>query len=77
MIVKLHSASLIGIRALPVTVEVSTSPGWKWHIVGLADSAIRESYYRIRSAIRTGQKWPGFQFTVNLAPADLRKVGSL
>ena len=77
MIVKLHSASVIGVDSLPITVEVSTSKGWKWHLVGLADSAVRESYYRIRAAVRTTQRWPNFQFTVNLAPADLRKEGSL
>ncbi len=77
MIVKLHSAALLGVEAVPITVEVSTSNGWKWYLVGLADSAVRESFYRIRAAVCTTQKWPGFQFTVNLAPADLRKEGSL
>ena len=77
MIVKLHSAALLGVEAVSITVELSSSKGWKWNLVGLADSAVKESFYRIRSAIQHTQKWPGFQFTVNLAPADLRKEGTL
>ena len=77
MIVKLHSAALLGVEAVPIMVEVSGAKGWKWNLVGLADSAVKESFYRIRSAIMHTQKWPGFQFTVNLAPADLRKEGTL
>jgi magnesium chelatase family protein len=77
MIVKLHSAALLGVEGVPITVEVSGAKGWKWNLVGLADSAVKESFYRIRSAIMHTQKWPGFQFTVNLAPADLRKEGTL
>jgi magnesium chelatase family protein len=78
MQVSLHSATLAGIEALPVIVEVDISTGLpNIAIVGLADSAIRESRDRIRAAIRNaGFPFPPRRITVNLAPADQRKEGT-
>ncbi len=74
----IKSASLIGIRARLIEVEVDVSRGLpNFVVVGLADSAIRESKERIRSAIKNcGFKFPARRITVNLAPADLRKEGT-
>src|SRR5262245_52490679 len=73
------SAAVLGAEAHLVRVEADTGPGFpKFTMVGLADSAVRESESRIRSALRNcgyGFKWDR-RITVNLAPASLRKVGS-
>ncbi len=78
MFVSLQSATLVGIRALPVEVEVDVARGLpNFVVVGLADSAIRESKERIRSAIKNcGCRFPARRITINLAPADLRKEGT-
>jgi magnesium chelatase family protein len=72
------TASLFGINAIPVDVEADASGGLpRFTIVGLPDSAVRESAERVRAAIRrSGIDWPSGRITVNLAPADLRKGGS-
>ncbi|RLE19204.1 MAG: hypothetical protein DRJ14_01440 [Acidobacteria bacterium] len=78
MVVKLWSADLAGIQAQPVTVEVDISNGLSsFNIVGMPDTAIKESRDRIRSAIKnSGFEFPGRRVTVNLAPADLKKESS-
>ncbi|NOY23402.1 MAG: YifB family Mg chelatase-like AAA ATPase [Acidobacteria bacterium] len=78
MVVKLWSADLTGIQAQPVTVEVDLSNGLSsFSIVGMPDTAIKESRDRIRAAIKnSGFKFPGRRITVNLAPADLKKESS-
>ena len=78
MFTTLRSATLAGIRALPVEVEIDVSRGLpNFVVVGLADSAIKESKERIRSAIKNcGFKFPTRRITINLAPADLRKEGT-
>ncbi len=78
MVVKLWSADLAGIQAQPVTVEVDISNGLSsFSIVGMPDTAIKESRDRIRAAIKnSGFKFPGRRVTVNLAPADLKKESS-
>lgn len=70
--------SSIGIQAQPVCVEVHLSNGLPaFAIVGLAETAIKESKDRVRSAIINSQfEFPCRRITVNLAPADLPKVGS-
>jgi len=70
--------SAIGINALPVSVEVHLSNGIPgFTIVGLAETAIKESKDRVRSAIINSQfEFPYRKITVNLAPADLPKTGS-
>lgn len=70
--------STIGINARPVSVEVHLSNGMpSFTIVGLAETAIKESKDRVRSAIINSQfEFPCQRITVNLAPADLPKAGS-
>ena len=70
--------SAIGIRAQPVSVEVHLSNGLPaFTIVGLAETAVKESKDRVRSAILNSQfEFPCRKITVNLAPADLPKAGS-
>jgi len=78
MPVRVFTAALSGVEAIPVEVEVDLSfgiPGTT--IVGLPDSAVKESRERVRSALRnSGYDYPDRKITVNLAPADLRKEGS-
>src|SRR5690606_1998938 len=66
-----------GIESTIITVEVNISSGTKYHLVGLADTAVKESLQRIESAINTsGFRMPRQKIVVNLAPADIRKEGS-
>jgi len=76
---KIFSAATIGVSAKLVQVEVDISFGLvNFFIVGLPDTAIRESSKRISSAIKnSGFKVPAKRITVNLAPADLKKEGTL
>lgn len=77
MLVKVFGAAVQGVDASIVTIEVSTSRGVKFFLVGLPDAAVKESYERIRAALlNTGYKFPRNQITVNMAPADIRKEGS-
>jgi len=78
MLAKIRSAALVGLSAVPVTVEVDVTDGLPGiTIVGLPDATVRESKERIRSAIKNTQlAWPQTRVTVNLAPADVRKEGS-
>ena len=60
-----------------VNVEVKISPGIKYFLVGLPDNAVKEGYSRIEAALEScGMKIPRKKIIVNLAPADLKKVGS-
>jgi magnesium chelatase family protein len=77
MLVKLYSSAVMGIEAQRVTVEVDLRPGAKYFLVGLPDNAVKESLHRIESAIiASGFRMPRQRMIINLAPADLRKVGS-
>ena len=77
MLVKTFSASVQGLQASAVTIEVNTSRGLRFVLVGLPDSAVKESYERIMAAIEnSGYSFPGHQITINMAPADVRKEGS-
>ena len=78
MFVRTHAAALLGIDAVPVTVEVHIgSGGVGLHLVGLPDSAVKESEQRIRAAFEnSGERMSGRKVVVNLAPADLRKEGA-
>jgi magnesium chelatase family protein len=77
MLAKITSCALIGLEGAPVEVEVDISQGlYSMTIVGLPDTAVQESRERVRAAIKhSGLRFPGTRLTVNLAPADLRKVG--
>lgn len=76
--VRLHSADLSGIDAVPVEVEVDVQPGMPTYVtVGLPDAAVKESRERVRGAIlNSGFQYPLEAVTVNLAPADVKKEGS-
>lgn len=77
MLVKTYGSAILGINALPVTVEVSVEPGIGFTLVGLPDNAVKESQQRIATALaQYGYKIPGRQVTINMAPADLKKEGS-
>lgn len=75
----MRTAAVYGIEACTVSVEVDVSfglPGFT--LVGLPDASVRESRDRVKSAIRnSGFEYPAHRITVNLAPADIRKAGSL
>ena len=77
MVSKIISSSITGIEGLKVLVEVDLSQGIpSFDIVGLPDSAIKESKERVRLAIKnSGIEFPLRRITVNLAPADLKKEG--
>lgn len=71
------SATCVGIEVVRITVEVSITPGVGIFIVGLPDSAVRESLLRVTTAMqRNGYVIPGRKTVVNMAPADIRKEGS-
>ena len=75
MLVKTFGFAVHGINATKVTVEVNISPGVNFFLVGLPDSAVKESQQRVYAALKNnGYKIPGKQITVNMAPADIRKV---
>lgn len=77
MLVKTYGAALQGIDAIVITVEVSVARGFSYTIVGLPDTAIKESHERVRSALtQSGYDFPRRGIVVNLAPADVRKEGS-
>jgi magnesium chelatase family protein len=79
MLARSLTAALVGVEAHPVRVEADTAAGFpKFTILGLGDSAVKESEGRIRAALRNCGypfKWDR-RITVNLAPASLRKAGS-
>ncbi len=79
MIAKINSYALLGLKGIPVSVEVDVSNGLPaFDIVGLADTAVKESKERVRTAIKnSGRKVPTQRITANLAPADVKKEGSL
>ena len=77
MLNKCYCATCIGVEAVVVTVEIDLSTGIGIHLVGLPDSAVRESLLRVVTALTSyGFRIPGRKLVVNLAPADLRKEGS-
>jgi magnesium chelatase family protein len=79
MFSKIKSLGLFGLNAFPVDVEIETSRGTPaFEIVGLADTVVKESRERIRSALRSCSiAFPLAKVIVNLAPADTKKSGSM
>ena len=68
MLVNIHSAKCIGIRAVPVTIEVNITLGIGIHLVGLADAAVKESLLRTVTALQAkGFHIPGKKIVINLA----------
>ncbi|MDD4217882.1 MAG: magnesium chelatase domain-containing protein, partial [Bacteroidales bacterium] len=77
MLVKTYGSAVDGINASTITIEVNISKGINFYLVGLPDSAVKESQQRIISALNNNEfKWPGKRIVINMAPADLRKEGS-
>src|ERR1700760_2396566 len=76
-IARLPSRAQLGLRALPVSIDVHLGAGLPtFSIVGLAETAVKESKERVRSAlINSGFEFPQRRITVNLSPADLPKEG--
>lgn len=79
MAININSATNIGINSYVINVEVDISKGIpSFSIVGLADAAVREAKERVRaSIINSGFEFPLGRIVINLAPADMRKVGTL
>ncbi|KAA6350412.1 Competence protein ComM [termite gut metagenome] len=77
MLVKVFGAAVQGIDATIITIEVNSSRGCMFYLVGLPDSAVKESHQRIHSALQVnGYKMPTSNIVINMAPADIRKEGS-
>ena len=77
MMVNIAGAKCIGIDAVKVTVEITIDKGIGIHLVGLADTAVKESLLRTVTALQScGFHIPGRKIVINLAPADLQKNGS-
>jgi magnesium chelatase family protein len=78
MLAKVFTSSVLGVEALPVEVEVDIVFGLPaFSTVGLAEGAVRESKDRVKAAIKnSGYEFPNKKITVNLAPADIKKVGT-
>ncbi len=77
MLVKTYGYAVHGINATKVTVEVNIGTGVNYFMVGLPDSAVKESQQRIDAALKNnGYKIPGKTITINMAPADIKKEGS-
>jgi magnesium chelatase family protein len=78
MLVKTYSSTVFGIDATTITIEVNLGIGVNFFLVGLPDSAVKESQQRIKAAFKNNDlKFPGKEITVNMAPADIRKEGSV
>ena len=77
MLATVESATVIGIEACRVHVEIDVSFGLPhFQLVGLPDASVRESRDRVRAAIRnSGYEFPAHRITINLAPGDVRKAG--
>jgi len=79
MLARVQSCAILGIDSIPVAVEVDASPGMqaKVIIVGLPDTAVKESSERVLAAVKnSGFRAPRGHTVINLAPADIRKEGS-
>ena len=77
MLIKCFGASPQGIDAVIVTIEVHAVPGFEFTLVGLPDSAVKESHERIVAALSVnGYNKPRHTLTINMAPADIKKEGA-
>jgi len=77
MLVKTFGSAVYGVSATTITIEVNMETGAQFYLVGLPDSAVKESQLRIIAAVKNiGYRYPGKRITVNMAPADIRKEGS-
>lgn len=77
MLAKTYGSAVYGVNATSITVEVTVGQGMRFHMVGLADSAVKESEQRVEASLKFfGFRMPRQKVVVNLAPADIRKEGS-
>lgn len=77
MLIKVFGAAVQGIDATLITIEVNSSRGCMFYLVGLPDSTVKESHQRIISALQVnGYRIPTTNIVINMAPADIRKEGS-
>lgn len=77
MLVKTFGSAIQGVNAITITVEVNIDQGINFFLVGLPDSAVKESQQRIEAALRYNDyRLPGKKIVINMAPADIRKEGS-
>ena len=77
MLIKTFGAAVQGIDATLITIEVNSTRGCMFYLVGLPDSAIKEIHQRIISAVQTcNLKMPSANIVINMAPADIRKEGA-
>ncbi|MFO8086986.1 MAG: YifB family Mg chelatase-like AAA ATPase [Bacteroidales bacterium] len=77
MLIKTYGSTIHGIDAITITIEVNIDKGINFLLVGLPDSAVKESQQRIDAALKNnGYKIPGKKIVINMAPADIRKEGS-
>ena len=76
-LVKVYASAVYGIHAMTVTIECRASRGAQFCLVGLPDTAVKESHQRIIAAIEhSGMKYPMRRYVINMAPADLKKEGA-
>jgi len=78
MLAKVYSCAILGIKGIPLEIEVDIADGLPaFDLIGLPDASVREAKERVRAAVRnSGYDLPYSRITVNLAPADLKKEGS-
>jgi magnesium chelatase family protein len=77
MVAKTFGSAVSGVDAKLITIEVNVGQGTSFFMVGLPDSAVKESQQRVESALKYyGYRMPRQKVVVNLAPADIRKEGS-
>src|SRR6478736_2541154 len=75
MLAKVFSAAVYGVDAFEVEIEVNSAKG-EVVVVGLPDTAVKESKDRVTTAVaNSGYHWPRARTTINLAPADVKKEG--
>jgi magnesium chelatase family protein len=78
MAVCINSMALDGIDALAIYIETKITPGVQYFIVGLPDESVRESLFRVESAINAADlNMPRQKIVISMAPAGIRKQGAL
>ena len=78
MLVKTSSSTLYGLSAITIAIEVFLGKGINFFLVGLPDNAVKESHQRIKAAFKNNNlNFPRREITINMAPADLKKEGSV
>lgn len=77
MLTKTYGSAVYGIDASTITIECNIANGVNFFLVGLPDSAVKESHQRIKAAFVNSEfRFPGKEITINMAPADVRKEGA-